>query len=260
MASIVLKKSVFTVEAEIKRVGEFDPKKGYSLSDVLGTVKEYGSRILAEQARSVMKGWLLPKDQSDTSVGIGWTGRSAKGLQVSTKALDGTAVVFERNNMLGVIRRGLPAHNRGPHQSIEGFKRWIQDRDIKPYSDSNGAAQEDPIKELAYRIRASVKGYGTSKWWAEHIKQADGHRYFNYPQYYMQHRARQDAQNSMHKLTKSPDFPDMVSGAVMKVLSSALGKARWHETSVFLGQGGYNKIYWAGGQAMLDDVKDKQGG
>ena len=259
MASIVLKKSIFSIEAEVKQVGEYDPKKGYSLSDVLGTAREYASRIIAEQAKSVMKGWLMPKGKSKSSLDIGWTGRSAQGLQVSTKGLDGTAVVFERNNMLGVIRKGLPSHNNGPHQSIEGFKRWIEYRGIEPASDSNGTSQEDALTELAYRIRSSVKGYGTSKWMTHHVKQAEGHRYFNYPQYYNRHRARQDSQNIMHKLARDKEFAGFVKGAMMKTLSSALGKSRWNETYVSIGQGGYKKIYWAGGEAMLDDVKDKEG-
>jgi hypothetical protein len=169
-----------------------------------------------------MSAWFDPK--SSHFVGIGWTGKSAKGISVDEAQGSAGRVLYiikEHRKALRLIRQGLPKGSTGPHS--KNIAKWVKKKDLE-YQGEDNLSPEEEQKNIAYRVMSHVRKHGMSDWWAQNVPAAEGHHFFNYPQYYKDNFSKQQAESVMSRLSEGGEltgFKALINEVTLGVLSSA---------------------------------------
>lgn len=224
------------------------------LDVLLKEAQRLASRRAATLARKVMSSWLDP--DSKYSVGIGWRGTAAKNIYVSSrpvKARDGVmyTVREKQNTHNKYIRTGLkPESDSSAHVEISAFEQWVKDRGIEY------AGRERSARDTAIRIYKSIQKSGMSSYWPDHVNEAEGRTFFNYPQKYLDDHARNDTEYVIRRLIAGDRGLRVdVTNVVMASLSTARLKAKINTKNYEAGSTGRRGRWLGKWQILKDELK-----
>jgi hypothetical protein len=171
---------------------------------------------MAQAAARRMRGFFNPANKK-FYVGIG-SEKTARGISVSNTPQGSPGAVLyvirERRRSLRLIRQGLPKGAKGPHS--RSFFGWMDEQEIENIGERKTA--EATRESTKFRIANYIYRQGMSDYWEANIPAADGHRFFNYPQYYNRNYASPDAESAIRKMDKGEK-----SGLRVAITSVALG-------------------------------------